>query len=86
MSTLFPVILDRKSGRGVAKCYGNLCPLSVTVAVWSGVNVAGVPLQELNPAMGTDKDCENWKDLHKQVVERYNDLRNKVDICDAENS
>lgn len=71
---------------GVAKCCGNLCPLSVTVAVWSGVNVAGVSLQELNPAMGSDKDGENWKDLHKQVVERYNDLRNKVDICDAENS
>lgn len=48
--------------------------------------MAGVSLQELNPAMGTDKDGENWKDLHKQVVERYSDLRNKVDICDAENS
>ncbi|XP_050749631.1 L-lactate dehydrogenase B chain isoform X2 [Gymnogyps californianus] len=40
-----------------------------SVAVWSGVNVAGVSLQELNPAMGTDKDGENWKDLHKQVIE-----------------
>ncbi|XP_010135633.1 PREDICTED: L-lactate dehydrogenase B chain isoform X2 [Buceros rhinoceros silvestris] len=40
-----------------------------SVAVWSGVNVAGVSLQELNPAMGTDKDTENWKDVHKQVVE-----------------
>nr|XP_009508802.1 PREDICTED: L-lactate dehydrogenase B chain isoform X2 [Phalacrocorax carbo] len=40
-----------------------------SVAVWSGVNVAGVSLQELNPAMGTDKDSESWKDLHKQVVE-----------------
>lgn len=60
--------------------------LSVPVAVWSGVNVAGVPLQELNPAMGTDKDGENWKEVHKQVVERYSALRNKVDIWDAENS
>ncbi|XP_008933575.1 PREDICTED: L-lactate dehydrogenase B chain isoform X2 [Merops nubicus] len=40
-----------------------------SVAVWSGVNVAGVSLQELNPAMGTDKDKENWKEVHKQVVE-----------------
>ncbi|POI35271.1 hypothetical protein CIB84_000977 [Bambusicola thoracicus] len=40
-----------------------------SVAVWSGVNVAGVSLQELNPAMGTDKDSENWKEVHKQVVE-----------------
>ena len=40
--------------------------------------MAGVSLQELNSAMGTDKDSENWKDVHKQVVERYSDLRNKV--------
>lgn len=36
--------------------------------------------------MGTDKDGENWKEVHKQVVERYSALRNKVDIWDAENS
>lgn len=52
----------------------------VAVAVWSGVNVAGVSLQELNPAMGTDKDSENWKEVHKQVVERYSELRNNVDV------
>ena len=40
------------------------------VAVWSGVNVAGVSLQELNPEMGTDNDSENWKEVHKMVVER----------------
>uniref|UniRef100_A0A2K5V7M5 L-lactate dehydrogenase n=1 Tax=Macaca fascicularis TaxID=9541 RepID=A0A2K5V7M5_MACFA len=33
-----------------------------SVAVWSGVNVAGVSLQELNPEMGTDNDSENWKE------------------------
>uniref|UniRef100_A0A2K6K4Z7 L-lactate dehydrogenase n=1 Tax=Rhinopithecus bieti TaxID=61621 RepID=A0A2K6K4Z7_RHIBE len=40
-----------------------------SVAVWSGVNVAGVSLQELNPEMGTDNDSENWKEVHKMVVE-----------------
>ncbi|KFV66698.1 L-lactate dehydrogenase B chain, partial [Dryobates pubescens] len=40
-----------------------------SVAVWSGVNVAGVSLQQLNPAMGSDSDSENWKEVHKQVVE-----------------
>ncbi|PKK30305.1 L-lactate dehydrogenase B chain-like, transcript variant X2 [Columba livia] len=40
-----------------------------SVAVWSGMNVAGVSLKELNPAMGTDKDSENWKEVHKQVVD-----------------
>lgn len=45
----------------------------ITVAVWSGVNVAGVSLQELNPAMGTDRDSENWKEVHKLVVDRYSE-------------
>ncbi|XP_065514682.1 L-lactate dehydrogenase B chain-like [Caloenas nicobarica] len=40
-----------------------------SVAVWSGMNVAGVSLKELNPAVGTDKDSENWKEVHKKVVD-----------------
>ena len=40
------------------------------VAVWSGVNVAGVSLQELNPEMGKENYSENWKEVHKMVVER----------------
>ncbi|XP_006642499.1 L-lactate dehydrogenase A chain [Lepisosteus oculatus] len=40
-----------------------------SVPVWSGVNVAGVSLQTLNPTLGTDKDQENWKEVHKQVVD-----------------
>lgn len=39
-----------------------------TVPVWSGVNVAGVRLRELNPHIGTDKDAEKWIDLHAEVV------------------
>lgn len=38
--------------------------------VWSGVNVAGVSLKELNPDMGTDKDKDDWKNVHKMVVDR----------------
>lgn len=48
--------------------------------------MAGVSLQELNPAMGTDKDPENWKEVHKQVVARYDDLRDNVGGCHADNS
>ena len=40
-----------------------------SMAVWSGVNVAGVSLQELNPEMGIDNNSENWKEVHKMVVE-----------------
>ncbi|XP_069686621.1 L-lactate dehydrogenase-like isoform X2 [Periplaneta americana] len=40
-----------------------------SVAVWSGVNVAGVRLRDLNPALGSVEDKENWEDLHRQVVQ-----------------
>ncbi|CAD7675224.1 unnamed protein product [Nyctereutes procyonoides] len=40
-----------------------------SVAVWSGMNVAGVSLQELNPEIGTDNESENWKEVCKMVVE-----------------
>ncbi|KAH1009970.1 hypothetical protein HUJ05_004337 [Dendroctonus ponderosae] len=40
----------------------------VAVAIWSGVNVAGVRLREINAAVGTESDPENWKDIHKQVI------------------
>ncbi|KAI1903996.1 hypothetical protein AGOR_G00001140 [Albula goreensis] len=40
-----------------------------SVPVWSGVNVAGVSLKALNPEMGTDKDKEDWKHVHKMVVD-----------------
>ncbi|XP_020858539.1 L-lactate dehydrogenase A chain-like [Phascolarctos cinereus] len=39
------------------------------VPVWRGVNVAGVSLKNFYPALGTDADSENWKDVHEQVVE-----------------
>uniref|UniRef100_A0A2K5H6T5 L-lactate dehydrogenase n=1 Tax=Colobus angolensis palliatus TaxID=336983 RepID=A0A2K5H6T5_COLAP len=40
-----------------------------SVPVWSGMNVAGVSLKTLHPDLGTDKDKEQWKEIHKQVVE-----------------
>ncbi|KAM9592447.1 LOW QUALITY PROTEIN: L-lactate dehydrogenase B chain-like [Trichechus inunguis] len=40
-----------------------------SVEMWSGVNVAWVSLQELNPEMGTDNDSENWEEVYKMVVE-----------------
>lgn len=55
---------------GIGKMLYLSLPPPPIVAVWSGVNVAGVSLQELNPEMGTDNDSENWKEVHKMVVER----------------
>ncbi|XP_042558028.1 L-lactate dehydrogenase A-like 6B [Dipodomys spectabilis] len=39
-----------------------------SVPVWSGVNVAGVPLRELNPGLGGDQDPEHWEKIHKDVI------------------
>lgn len=36
--------------------------------MWSGVNVAGVRLSDLNQKMGTECDPENWKQTHEMVV------------------
>lgn len=38
------------------------------MSVWSGVNIAGVPLKDLNSDIGTDKDPEQWKNVHKEVI------------------
>uniref|UniRef100_A0A8P0SEH0 L-lactate dehydrogenase C chain n=3 Tax=Canis lupus familiaris TaxID=9615 RepID=A0A8P0SEH0_CANLF len=43
--------------------------VSNPVPLWSGVNVAGVALKTLDPKLGTDADKDQWKNIHKQVVE-----------------
>nr|KAF6465688.1 lactate dehydrogenase C [Rousettus aegyptiacus] len=43
--------------------------VSNPVPLWSGVNVAGVALKTLDPELGTDSDKDQWKNIHKQVVE-----------------
>lgn len=45
-----------------------------SVPVWSGVNIAGVNLRELNPAIGSDSDPENWKKIHHDVVNAAYDI------------
>jgi len=39
-----------------------------SVPVWSGVNIAGVRLRELNPAIGTKDDPDHYDQMHKEVV------------------
>nr|XP_034347795.1 L-lactate dehydrogenase A-like 6B isoform X2 [Arvicanthis niloticus] len=49
-----------------------------SVPVWSGVNIAGVPLKELNSAIGTKKDPEQWGNVHKEVIaSAYNIIKMK---------
>lgn len=37
--------------------------------MWSGVNVAGVRLQDVDPSAGLSKDDGKWGDIHRQVIE-----------------
>ncbi|XP_054845012.1 L-lactate dehydrogenase B chain [Eublepharis macularius] len=66
----FRYLMAEKLGVHPSSCHGWILGEhgDSSVPVWSGVNVAGVSLQDLNPAMGTDQDPENWKEVHKQVV------------------
>ena len=45
-------------------CHGDL-----SVPVWNGVNVACVSLKTPRPDLGSDADEEQWKEVHKQVVD-----------------
>nr|XP_020765935.1 L-lactate dehydrogenase B chain-like isoform X2 [Odocoileus virginianus texanus] len=70
-SARFHHLMAEKLGIHPSSCHGWILGEhgDSSVAVWSEVNVAGISLQELNPEMGTDNDSENWKEVHKMVVE-----------------
>uniref|UniRef100_A0A8D2FP86 L-lactate dehydrogenase n=1 Tax=Theropithecus gelada TaxID=9565 RepID=A0A8D2FP86_THEGE len=57
-SARFRYLMAEKLGIHPSSCHGWILGEhgDSSVAVWSGVNVAGVSLQELNPEMGTDND------------------------------
>lgn len=40
-----------------------------SVAAWSSLNVAGVRLRDIHPALGRGGDPEDWAALHKSVVQ-----------------
>uniref|UniRef100_A0A2K5TK11 L-lactate dehydrogenase n=1 Tax=Macaca fascicularis TaxID=9541 RepID=A0A2K5TK11_MACFA len=64
-SARFRYLVAEKLGIHPSSCHGWILGEhgDSSVAVWSGMNVAGVSLQELNPEMGTDIDSENWKEV-----------------------
>uniref|UniRef100_A0A5F9DRC9 L-lactate dehydrogenase n=1 Tax=Oryctolagus cuniculus TaxID=9986 RepID=A0A5F9DRC9_RABIT len=64
-SARFHYLMAEKLGIHPSSCHGWILGEhgDSSVAFWSGVNVAGVSLQELNPEMGTDSDSENWKEV-----------------------
>ena len=40
------------------------------MAVWSGVNVAGVRLSDMDPKVGTGEDSDKWVKVHHEVINR----------------
>ncbi|KAK9882451.1 hypothetical protein WA026_021481 [Henosepilachna vigintioctopunctata] len=70
-SSRFRFLLSQKLGIAPTSCHGYIIGEhgDSSVAVWSGVNVAGVRLHELNPKAGTENDNECWWKIHKQVID-----------------
>lgn len=70
-SSRFRFLMSQRLGVAPTSCHGWIIGEhgDSSVPVWSGVNIAGVRLRELNPNVGTTADPEKWCDLHKQVVE-----------------
>nr|XP_054327821.1 L-lactate dehydrogenase B chain-like [Pongo pygmaeus] len=70
-SARFHCLMAEKFGIHPSSCHGRILGehSDSSVAVWIGMNMAGFSLQELNPEIGTDNDSENWKEVHKMVVE-----------------
>ncbi|XP_040844412.1 L-lactate dehydrogenase C chain isoform X1 [Ochotona curzoniae] len=70
-SARFRYLIGEKLGVHPTSCHGWIIGEhgDSSVPLWSGVNVAGVALKSLHPKLGTDSDKEQWKVIHKQVVE-----------------
>ncbi|XP_044766496.1 L-lactate dehydrogenase isoform X2 [Coccinella septempunctata] len=70
-SSRFRFLLSQRLGVAPSSCHGYIIGEhgDSSVAVWSGVNVAGVRLRELNPEAGAQNDKEKWNEIHKQVID-----------------
>ncbi|KAJ8668728.1 hypothetical protein QAD02_010391 [Eretmocerus hayati] len=69
-SARFRFLLSQRLNVAPTSCHGWIIGEhgDTSVPVWSGVNVAGVRLRDVNESLGTDEDSERWNELHKQVV------------------
>ncbi|XP_014364746.2 L-lactate dehydrogenase isoform X1 [Papilio machaon] len=70
-SARFRYLLSEKLGIAPTSCHGYIIGEhgDSSVAVWSGVNIAGVRLSDLNPQIGGEQDPEQWRRMHQLVVE-----------------
>ncbi|KIH46072.1 lactate/malate dehydrogenase, alpha/beta protein, partial [Ancylostoma duodenale] len=68
----FRFLLSEKLNIAPSSCHGWIIGEhgDSSVAVWSGVNVAGVTLSNVKPDIGEKTDDEHWEqDIHRKVVE-----------------
>lgn len=74
----FRYYISEKLGISAVSCHGWIIGEhgDSSVPVWSGVNVAGINLNNLNPKIGTEEDTENWKDVHKDVIQSAYEIIN----------
>jgi len=70
-SARFRFYISERLGISPTSCHGWIIGEhgDSSVPVWSGVNVGGVNLIDLNPNLGKSDDPENWNSIHKQIVE-----------------
>ncbi|CAD6197711.1 unnamed protein product [Caenorhabditis auriculariae] len=71
-SARFRFLLSEKLNIAPSSCHGWIIGEhgDSSVAVWSGVNVAGVTLHDVNPNIGEKADNENWEaDIHQRVID-----------------
>ncbi|XP_018335398.1 L-lactate dehydrogenase-like [Agrilus planipennis] len=70
-SSRYRFLMSERLGIAPACCHGWIIGEhgDSSVAVWSGVNVAGVRLQELILSLGSKHRSEEWAELHKKVVD-----------------
>lgn len=69
-SSRFRFLMSQRLNLAPTSCHGWIIGEhgDSSVPVWSGVNIAGVRLRDLNPTIGTTEDSEQWNKLHEQVV------------------
>lgn len=70
-SARFRFLLSERLNIAPTSCHGWIIGEhgDSSVPVWSGVNVAGVRLTDINPDVGTAADKEDWASLHTRVVD-----------------
>jgi len=69
-SSRFRFHLSQKLNIAPNSCHGWIIGEhgDTSVPVWSGVNIAGVRLRDLNPLVGKSDDPDGYDELHKEVV------------------